>query len=164
MAKWYALVLGFSLIIEALAQVGNARMIPGYDNHVEKQKVPEQATAAAPMKSCPGHRGEVQSVHNAAAAAPGITSLEDEKNFIAYGGVGGFAGVGGYMGVGGVFPALGGVAGIGKFGGIGGTVGVIPIGGSGLGGGGAGGLGGSTGVGGLGGGGGGSLPGIGCPP
>lgn len=47
--------------------------------------------------------------------------LDDQKNFVAFAGIGGAAGVGG---VGGVGAGLGGVAG-----GVGGVAGVLPVGG-----------------------------------
>lgn len=83
----------------------------------------------------------------ATATVPsGGAGVKDEKNFIAFGGVGGFAGVGG-----GVIPTLGGVGGLGGTGGLGGASGLGGLGGASGIGGGAGGVGGA-GLGGLGGG------------
>ncbi|KAF9688460.1 hypothetical protein SADUNF_Sadunf02G0199400 [Salix dunnii] len=48
---------------------------------------------------------------------PKDTGLNDQKNFIAYGGVGGFAGVGGLPNLGGVVGGLGGIGGVGGLGG-----------------------------------------------
>ncbi|KAI5599894.1 hypothetical protein BDE02_02G226400 [Populus trichocarpa] len=51
--------------------------------------------------------------------------LNDQKNFIAYGGVGGFAGVGGLPNLGGVAGGLGGLGGVGGLGGDSGSGGAL---------------------------------------
>ncbi|XP_055811982.1 glycine-rich protein 23-like [Solanum dulcamara] len=75
--------------------------------------------------------------------------LDDKKNFISFGGVGGWAGIGGYAGVLPTFGGIGGAGGIGGLGGLGGAAGGGVGGAGGLGGGG--GLGVGGGVGGIGG-------------
>ncbi|KAF9688939.1 hypothetical protein SADUNF_Sadunf01G0040100 [Salix dunnii] len=97
---------------------------------------------------------EEQPVHASApimAESPSSTGIQDKKNFIYGGGVGGFVGMGGYAGIIGGLPTIGGLGGIGKYGGIGGAGGIGKYGGIG----GAGGIGGVAGLGGLGGAGGG---------
>ncbi|KZV58238.1 glycine-rich cell wall structural protein [Dorcoceras hygrometricum] len=69
------------------------------------------------------------------AASPAGATVEDQKNFITFGGVGGWAGVGGLVGF---IPVIGGI------GGVGGTAGGIGGGAGGIGGG-SGGIGGGTG-------------------
>ena len=101
-----------------------------------------------------------QVVHNTAKSAPTDAGLDDQKNFLTYGGVGGFSGIGSnglpFGGVGG----LGGITGLGGAGGLGGIGGVGGLGGSsGLGG--VGGVGGGVGGGAGGGVGGGSAGGFG---
>ncbi|GMJ00754.1 hypothetical protein HRI_003744600 [Hibiscus trionum] len=76
----------------------------------------------------------------AARNVPAATGLDDQKNFVAFGGIGGFAGVGsglgggigGLGGLGGGSPDLGGIGGLGgSTGGLGGGIGGL---GSGIGG------------------------------
>ncbi|XVE78045.1 hypothetical protein DITRI_Ditri13aG0112700 [Diplodiscus trichospermus] len=72
----------------------------------------------------------------APSSVPSGAGVEDQKNFLTYGGVGGFSGIGsnglpfgGVGGLGGVTP-LGGAGGLGGLGGgIGGIGGVTPLGG-----------------------------------
>ena len=56
---------------------------------------------------------------------PKDAGLNDQKNFIAYGGVGGFAGVGGLPNLGGVAGGLGGLGGVGGLGGDSGSGGAL---------------------------------------
>lgn len=107
-----------------------------------------------------------QVVHNAAKIAPSGAGLDDQKNFLTYGGVGGFSGIGSnglpFGGVGGLagVTGLGGAGGLGGIGGVGGLGGASGLGGSsGLGG--VGGVGGAVGGGSGGGVGGGSAGGVG---
>ncbi|WOG83186.1 hypothetical protein DCAR_0102360 [Daucus carota subsp. sativus] len=93
-----------------------------------------------------------ENVVGVSSKRPGGSGLEDEKNFIAYGGVGGIAGAGAAGGIGGLGGGVGGIGGVGGLGGVGGGVGCLGGVGGGVGGlggvgGGAGGLGG--GIGGL---------------
>ncbi|KAL3828345.1 hypothetical protein ACJIZ3_017147 [Penstemon smallii] len=60
------------------------------------------------------------------ANVPVANGVDDEKNFITYGGVGGWAGIGGYAGV---LPTLGGFGGMGGAGGVGGVGGLGGLGG-----------------------------------
>ncbi|KAI4311369.1 hypothetical protein MLD38_036272 [Melastoma candidum] len=94
----------------ALAGAGGARPVPG--------------VADAPTNG----GGESEKTVAVLAGAPFAVVAGDEKNFIAFGGVGAAAGMGGAAGLGGgLFPGLG--AGIGKYGGIGGGAGIGGIGG-----------------------------------
>ncbi|GAA0153570.1 hypothetical protein LIER_11775 [Lithospermum erythrorhizon] len=117
MASWYVMFVFAIVLVHA-----TARDIPSTKQNVE---------IVAPQHE---EIGNVVTAKEPAAAS----GVDDEKNFIAYGGIGGFKGIGGYVGV---LPALGGVGGIGSYGGIGIGGGI----------GGAGGVGGLGGVGGAGG-------------
>ncbi|KAJ6956561.1 acanthoscurrin-2-like isoform X1 [Populus alba x Populus x berolinensis] len=84
--------------------------------------------------------------------APSDAGLTDQKNFVTYGGVGGYSGIGagglpfgGVGGIGGVAPLDGGFGGLGGGGGLGGLGGGVG-GGVGAGGGVGGGVGGGSGV------------------
>ncbi|KAA8548481.1 hypothetical protein F0562_000252 [Nyssa sinensis] len=103
--------------------------------HVTARNVP--STTAPSESTAVNH--EERNVEKVAggATAPSGAGLDDEKNFIVYGGVGGFAGVGGYAGV---LP-LGGVGGLGGASGLGGAGGLGGLGGLGGAGGGVGGAG-----------------------
>lgn len=144
--------LWLCLAIVTVADVTMARMTPG-GTHVAGEQEPLHVEAEAPVKS--GEEAIVDNVVPVSAASPGVAGVDENKNFIAYGGIGGYHGIGGFNSIGG-FPVMGG--GIGKFGGIGGVAGVIPLGG--IAGGGLGGLGGA-GLGGLGGAGAGAGGGVG---
>nr|XP_016471737.1 PREDICTED: WAG22 antigen-like isoform X2 [Nicotiana tabacum] len=135
MASWYVMFVFALVLVHA-----TARNIP------EVSKPNEPQTQAHEVQT---HGLTVNTEVISTAPTPS-EGLDDQKNFMTFGGVGGWAGVGGYAGV---LPTLGGIGGgMGVGGGIGGVSGIGGLGGlGGIGGaaGGAGGLGGV--VGGLGG-------------
>ncbi|CAN4090967.1 unnamed protein product [Withania somnifera] len=130
MASWYVTFV-FALV---LVHVVTARNIP-------QAAKPKEPLTQAQVQS-QGITVNTEIINTAPTPSAG---LDDKKNFISFGGVGGWAGIGGY---GGVLPTFGGIGGAG---GIGGGSGIGGLGGLGGGvggiGGGAGGLGGGGGVG-----------------
>nr|XP_033512056.1 glycine-rich protein 5-like isoform X3 [Nicotiana tomentosiformis] len=132
MASWYVMFVFALVLVHA-----TARNIP------EVSKPNEPQTQAHEVQTH-GLTVNTQVISTAPTPSEG---LDDQKNFMTFGGVGGWAGVGGYAGV---LPTLGGIGGgMGVGGGIGGVSGIGGLGGIGGGVGGLGGIGG--GVGGLGG-------------
>ncbi|KAL7124196.1 hypothetical protein ABFS83_14G032000 [Erythranthe nasuta] len=137
MAKLY---LPLVLAVLVLAHA-TARNIPTDE---EATRNPSTNTALAPTQNM------AENVVATTAAAPraAVGGVDDEKNFISYGGMGGWGGVGGYVGVmpvfGGIGAGMGAAGGIGGVGGLGG-VGLGKVGGIGV----AGGVGGVGGVGGI---------------
>ncbi|XP_060180054.1 glycine-rich protein 5-like [Lycium barbarum] len=136
MASWYVMFV-FALV---LVHVVNARNIP----EVAKPKEPQT------QAQIEGVTVNTEIITTAPTPSEG---LDDQKNFISFGGVGGWAGIGGYAGVLPTFGGIGGAGGIGGLGGLGGAAGGGGIGGvGGLGGGGGVGVGGGVGgIGGIGG-------------
>lgn len=124
MGKLYVIFL-----IALVAVYATARDIP---NENTKPSTTTDATVAP-------HVEKTETSVVTTADAPAANGVNDEKNFITYGGVGGWAGMG-Y--VGGVIPVLpvlgGGVGGLGGVGGVGGLGGAGGLGGLGAAGGAAG--------------------------
>ncbi|KAK4341594.1 hypothetical protein RND71_040095 [Anisodus tanguticus] len=131
MASWYV-VFVFALV---LVHVVTARNIP---EAVSKPNEPQTQAQT---------EGVTVNTEVISTAPTPSEGLDDQKNFISFGGIGGWAGVGGYAGV---LPTFGGIGGgVGGAGGIGGASGIGGLGG--LGGAAGGGIGGAGGLGGGGG-------------
>ncbi|MCD7460432.1 hypothetical protein HAX54_043528 [Datura stramonium] len=137
-SNWYVMFV-FALV---LVHVVSARNIP----QVAKPKEPETLQAQVQTQ------GVTVNTEVTSTAPTPSEGLDDQKNFISFGGVGAWAGIGGYGGVlptfGGIGGGGGGIGGLGGLGGLGGAAGGGIGGAGGLGVGGGGGGGGGLGVGG----------------
>ncbi|KAL2242565.1 UNVERIFIED_CONTAM: hypothetical protein Sindi_0374500 [Sesamum indicum] len=135
MAKLYVtLVLVLIVVVHATARnIPTDQTKPSSDHTTAHEATNPNTNALAP----------VQNTENVAATATAPVAnggLNDQKNFITYGGVGGWGGVGGYVGVLPIFGlgGLGGAGGLGGLGGVGGLGaggGIGKVGGIGVGGG-----------------------------
>ncbi|KAL2506481.1 WAG22 antigen-like [Abeliophyllum distichum] len=104
--------------------------------HATARNIPTETKGTNPNSKTLTH---VENTHN--VAVPGAAGVDDQKNFVTFGGMGGCAGIGGVAGVLPVLPVLGGVGGVGGAGGgIGGLGGIGKVGG---------GVGGAAGAGGI---------------